>query len=277
MTTTNVSGSSLLKFNSFGNSQYQQRTGLPTSWFYGGVQYPLSATSTNTLLRDADPAIYYALDFYQWVLEQYIGPRWVKACASANYRGPDQNLLTKLTNIAIGYNPVSELVSMQASLPILAIYRVSSTSLYKTVVKSEEQTIWEMVHILPPMDAAQMEQLLAVQHAMYALVDNRTEWGMDPAYTPPGGALGQQSWQLAGIEEIQCQSCRYELYGEVGSLAMPVLIARFLVKERQGRYLGFPPFFGAAIKENVTDPSTNTTLNDVVDVDTWVPIVPSGP
>lgn len=269
----NASGVCLLNFNIFCKGAYLPRVGLPTSWFYGGVEYPLSAASANSLLQDADPAIFYALDFYQWVLQQYLGARWATACAGANYRGSDTNVITKMTNMAVGYNPVSELVSMQAALPLLALYRVSSTSGYKTVMKSEEQNIWEMVHVLPPMDASQLEVLLSIQHAMYAVIDNRTEWGMDPAYTPPGGQLGQQVWQLARIEEIQCQSARFELYGEVGGMPMPVLIVKFNVKEMQGRYLGFPPFQGAAATIGNFDQVTQTTINDISDVDTWIPVV----
>jgi hypothetical protein len=58
---------------------------------------------------------------------------------------------------------------------------------------------------------------------------------------------------------------------------MPVLIAQLQVIERQGPYKGFPPFQGVVAKIGISDPTTNTTLPDVVDVNTWVVVPKPGP
>ena len=42
---------------------------------YGGAVYPLTSSTTNSLLRDADPALFYVLEFLSWGLGHYLDAR----------------------------------------------------------------------------------------------------------------------------------------------------------------------------------------------------------
>lgn len=277
MATQNIAGTGSFGVAGFSKGNFLAQPAQPVSWFYGGVQFPLATSSGNTLLQDADPALFYALDFYAFVLDKYLGPRFATEAANADYRASRQELVTAFPLTTIAYNPGPYLGEAQLPLPLMAIYRVSAIGQYKTVMKSEEQNTWEFVLVLPPMTASQSERLLPILHAAELLLQNRTEQGCDAAYAPPGGVLGEQAWSKAraGLEEIDWVSCRYELFQGAGDLPMPVLIAKLYVAEMQGAYLGFPPFQGAVASVNVFDTPTQTTLANVVQIDTWVPIPPT--
>lgn len=275
MAFTNVAGSALLAFTPFGSDR-PRYTG-PTSWFYGGVQFPLSTTSPRTLLRDADPALFYALDFYTFVLKQYIGPRFVAACAAANVRGSDGNLVSTIVQTALPYDPGPHLRDAQFALPLLSVFRKSAAGRYKTTMISLEENQWGVLLMLPVLDASQAEGVMPILHAVELLLENRTEQGYDPNYTAPDGAQGQQAWSLSGLAEIHWLGCDYGYYQQSGDIVLPTLMGKIRVDEIQGIYNGFPAFQGAQIQSNLFDAATSTTITDVADVDTWVAVPKYGP
>lgn len=248
----------------------KQYTGLQ-SWLYGGVSYPLAQPSSNTLLQDADPAIFYALDFFSYCIRTYVGPRFTAVCAAAGVRGSDGNVVSTAVQTTLPYDPRPHGQDAQFALPLLAVYRKRGAGRRASVAKSNEWTDLEFLYVLPPLDASQAEVLEPVLHAVELLLENRLEQGFDAGYTPPGGLLGQQPWALAGIQQIEWVGCEYEKFDGGGNLAFPTLRAKVVVAERQGKYLGQPTFLGADVTLSVVGDATNQPLK-VLEVDTWVPV-----
>lgn len=250
----------------------QQYSGL-TSWLYGGVQFPLPTSSPNTLLQDADPALFYALDFFTYCVKTYVGPRFAAVCAAANVCGSDGRVITTAVQTQLPYDPRPHATDAQFALPILALYRKRGVGKYVTVAKSNEWTDLEFLYVLPPLDASQAEALEPILHAIELLLENRLEQGFDANYTPPGGLLGQQAWALAGIQEIDWVSCEYEKFDDASPMAIPTIRAKITVIERQGPYLGQPTFQGASVTASVVGDATSVPI-PAMSLDTWVPVPP---
>src|SRR5579872_7429478 len=96
---------------------------------WGGVVYPLTSATTNALLQDADPAIFYALDFYASMLQQYLGARWSAECTRANRSDIGANVVQS----KVPYDPSDYLTTEQLSFPLLAVYRTRSTEAEQSV------------------------------------------------------------------------------------------------------------------------------------------------
>ena len=62
------------RFITFGGAAYN--TGNPYA-------RPLTSSTANTLLRDADPAVYYALEFFAQVIRTHIGTRLLAEATAA--------------------------------------------------------------------------------------------------------------------------------------------------------------------------------------------------
>jgi hypothetical protein len=271
MALQNIAGNATVYVLAIGRYEFSPPTEILSTWFYGGVQFPLATTSGNSLLADADPALYQALAFYLFVLNKYLGPRYTAAASASGHLNSKQHPITKLVEAAVPYNPLPFLQSAQLPLPLMALYRVSGEGKQRSVAKSEEWTTWEFALVLPPMDAAQTEVILPILHAAELLLENRTEQACDATYTPPGGVLGQQFSQLGSVASIHWVSCQYDLYQGLGDLPAPILLAKLLVKETQGHYPGMPPMQGADVALSVID-ATSPTPAQVAAIDTWVPV-----
>ena len=164
----------------------------------GGAAYPLPASTANSLLKDADPAIYYALDFFANVIQIHSGAR-ISAEASAAGGGLS---IPNLPPTQLPYDPFPYLKELQtaAKLPLLAIFRKGGNLTARTVSLQHDEANVTMQYILPPLTAGQAERLIPALKAVKDILHNRGEQGWDPAYTPPGDVLGGKVWKLAGIE-----------------------------------------------------------------------------
>ena len=164
----------------------------------GGVVQPLSTSSTNSLLRDADPALFYALDFWTYVINTYPGPRLVAAAAAAGFSWPAAVLQ------AYPYEPLAEYLENQIAFPALFAYRKDLRTEWHSVGYEHDITTLELYYVLPPLDAAASERLLPIFNAVSQALRRKTTDAWDPGYTPPGGVAGQQfdSAAFGGVEEI---------------------------------------------------------------------------
>src|SRR5258708_747468 len=107
MATQNTSGVASISVLAF--SRYTPTApdrGTPSAWFYGGILFPLAATSANSLLQDADPALFQALAFYAFVLNKYLGPRFVTESAAVAYQDSKQQPISSLVEAQVAYNPL---------------------------------------------------------------------------------------------------------------------------------------------------------------------------
>lgn len=166
----------------------------------GGINSPLPASTSNSLLKDADPVIYYMLQFFAAVLNLHMGSRWNAEVALAG-----RSDLSNLTvNHKLPYDPVPYLQENQYKFPLLACYRKSETYAELTSAWYNITSNLHIIWIMPPMSAGQMERLAPfMSHVARTIVD-RTEQGLDTNYNS-----GQNVWAASGLSRIRIMSCSY--------------------------------------------------------------------
>lgn len=196
------------------------------SFKYGGTTYPLAASTANSLLLDADPALYYTLDYFQSVLNTYIGSRLAAEAAKV----PVAAQITLSVGQVIPYDPAPFLVQMQSGFPILAVYRVRDTLFEdRTIAWPHRVGEWAVQYILPVLNAAQMEHLWPILKTLGDVLHDRIETMFDPSYLS-----GARPWVLAGLESIKLMSAEFGLYPAGEGLIFPTWKAKLEVKERVG-------------------------------------------
>ncbi len=162
-----------------------------SSFRTGGATYPLTASATNSLLRDADPALFYALAYFRSVLITHLEPRLLTEATRVNLA--ISGAVAYTTNIDPGKHPLDT----RFRFPLLAVYRQRRKYGRRTVNWAERTGTWGVSYLLPVMSTLQAETLDPILKAVGDVLDDRIEQGFDPAF-----AAGQRVWAAAGIEEI---------------------------------------------------------------------------
>lgn len=227
------------------------------SWNYGGATYPLASATTNSLLQDADPALYYSIAYFQSVLSTYLNARIVAECA----KSPAITQIASVVNSVVPYDPAAYLTERQTGFPMLAVYRTRD-------LKFEDRTIgyphrvgeWMIQYVLPPLNAGQMERVGSILKAVGDVLHDRIETIFDPSFL-----AGAQVWKLAGIESIVLLSADFGRYEAGGDLTFPCWKAKLEVKERiSANASTLALFTGADVATDLTSPQLPTLL-DLVD------------
>lgn len=189
---------------------------------HGGATYPLTTDVSNTLLRDADPAIFYALEYFEQLIKTHIEPRLIAQIEQCGIPSITQAVAAK-----IPYDPRPWLQEVQVPLPLLSVYRVASK--YGVAASSwmRNQATWQVCYSLPALTAAQMEQIGPILHAVESVLLNRIENMGDPAYRS-----GAEVWELAGIEEISLDSASFGTLVAGSNILLPTWIGTLTVRER---------------------------------------------
>lgn len=169
----------------------------------GAVVQPISTLSSNSLLRDADPALFFALDFLTYVINTYPGPRLVQALLAAGIKMLNGAFATSAVGQAYPYEPLPEQLESQFQFPLLALYRKDVRTEWLTVGYEHDISSLEMLYVLPPLDAAATERIIPIFNAISQAVRRKFTDAWDPGYAPPGGAVGDQwtSTKYASLEE----------------------------------------------------------------------------
>jgi len=222
---------------------------------------PLSTSSANTLLQDADPALFYCLDFLSWVIANHPGPRLIQAAAAAG--AP----ITQAVAQRYPYDPGPYFDREQFKFPLLAIYRTRSKYHWKRVGWDSDACDFELLYALPPMMAAQAERVLPILRAVESSVRHKTTYGFDPGYTPPGGSAGQQPWALAKIEEIDFNGGIMGHIEGTGNLWFPSLRMQGTFVERDMYVSNGNKFAGGDITADLAAPD-GTKIDPFVQVAT---------
>jgi hypothetical protein len=195
---------------------------------HGGTEFPLVSATTNSLLQDADPFLYAALDYFAAMLQTHMGTRLV---AQATACGAP---ITAAVASSIPFPPGPYMTGDQLKFPLLAAYRVDEEFQERTATWTMNKTNVEVCYILPPLDAAQAEAMWPSLNAAARIIDNRTEQGVDPAYTPPftGATAGSRVWLYAGVERIMCKRGRFGSWEAADGLVFPSYVVNLEVWER---------------------------------------------
>ena len=204
------------------------------SFKVGSAGYPLSAATTNSLLKDGDPTLYLALDFWTAMIAQYGGARLTAEATAVGH-----SLIAAQGPVAmrLPYDPAPWMLEEHTKFPLFAIARDTVEHIYRTTVWSESVWTWQVSYSLPPLSPAQAERMLPFLKTVDDIIAHTTLQGWDPSYTPPGGALGDRVWGLAGIDKIEILSARIgNLEGAASSngnpLWMPTWMCTMKVYER---------------------------------------------
>lgn len=238
---------------------------------WGAVQYPLPASGSGiggtgaSLLRDADPALFFVLEYYKAVLETHLSTRFMAEVAAAN-----ANSIASIVNQTLPFNPEPYLTEDHVGFPLLAAYRKSSKPQDIGGQKLGVDEI-EVVWVMPPLRPGEAERLMPIQKAVAAVIDNRTEQGMDPAYTPNGGTLGQSPWALAGLTSAEVKSVEYGFYAATESMFFPSVLMKVELKERSDVAVAtFDVFSGIDANIDVAN-EAEPTVQDFVQVAVYPP------
>lgn len=232
----------------------------------GGVLQPLSDSSPNTLLRDADPALFYFLEFCQFVIETYPGPRLVQALSQAGITFAGRQI-TKAVAQAYPYAPLPEQLETQFEFPLLAIYRTDAKTEWHSMGYEIDSCALDVLYVLPPMDAAGCEQILPILKPIADALRSKTTMAFDPGYAPTGGNLGDQfsSANFANVVEIgfgedrNRSGGRTQFYSNTnlpsaGSLYFPTFKFSAYVRERDMYVPGPRKFAGADLTADLVAP-----------------------
>lgn len=163
------------------------------------VIFPLPTGGQNSLLRDADPALYFALDFWTFVINQYLGQRLVQETSADNLP-----LLGNAVKNSYPFDPLPEYLEDQIKFPALFAYRTTAHTEQWTAGWDHDLVEFELIYALPPLDADAAYKLLPALPAIAKAIRKKTSDAWDPAYTPPGGNLGDQfdAAPYANLQEI---------------------------------------------------------------------------
>jgi hypothetical protein len=240
------------------------------NFYYGAVDFPLTSDTTNSLLRDADPAIYYALEFFAQVITTHLGDRLV---AEATAVGATQ--ITSAVAETLPIDPEQFLTEEHIRFPLLTLHRESTS--YKFITKRRRANHkLKLAYILPPLRAAEAERLLPILHAVGSLIDQKAVQGRDPAYTPtaPVGTAGEFVWSnsRAGLASVEVKESSTGAFSASTDLFFPAIVMTVEMSELadsnacDGEYVSFE---GADVEVDQRQDFDGTTLESVADFNTY--------
>lgn len=166
------------------------------SFVVGGVSFPLTTGTGNSLLKDADPALYYTLQYFASVLQTYVGARLVADAAPLML---GQNAISQAVQYQLPYDPMQVLLEQPVGKwPLLAIHRETGKDKEQSIAYGRFDGIWKIWYVLPPLTSAQREKLGPILAAVPMVIRNRISNMRDPLYQS-----GARIWALAGIQEVE--------------------------------------------------------------------------
>lgn len=235
---------------------------------YGNASYPLDDASTNSLLRDADPALFYLLDFLSFSLTTHLEDRLLAEVAAV-----DQVNVAAAVASSVPFDPGPFLKQVQFKFPLLAAYRKSSTFQETSNAKERETSTIDVLYILPPMPADGMERIYPVINAAKAVIKNAIETGIHSAYIAPDEAVAitVSVWSetYANITEIKAKTAAFGAFENTEGLFFPALSMAIELREESAiDESDLEVFAGATIHEDLTDNEGGTVIADVVVVQT---------
>jgi hypothetical protein len=191
----------------------------------GAFVSPLTASTTNSLLTDADPALAVTLAYYQAVIQGHLGARWDAEVVKAGL----PLLAGKLTTLAIPYDPLPFMAAVGFSPPFLSLFATTEETVEWTRHFYSTETQWKLLLVLPPLDAAQYLQLHSILRAASKVIVNATEQGYEPTYQ-----AGARFAVAAGIQEIKIGKSSYgSIPGLDTKTFFPTLAMDIVVRERR--------------------------------------------
>lgn len=232
---------------------------------HGGVEYPLTASTANTLLKDADPGLYYALLLFESVLNTYVGPRLRAQAAIHDLRFPSAVEKT------LHYEPTPFLLADDLAFPLFCLYRSEEAWAERTVHFGESMAVWEWAYVLPPLGPAETEALHPILRTVAVVMREFAARSWDPDYSS-----GQTLRDLSGIQKMVPGPVSYgklELVDKQDKF-WRAITGKLFVRERDDIVAAaFDSFDGADVSLDVQAPDT-TTVSDFTQTSSYPAPVP---
>lgn len=233
-------------------------------WKVGGVEYPLTSTTTNALLRDADPALHFAIELFTSVLNTYVKPRLLAQAALENLNFPSA------VEKSLHFEPTPFLLSDQLVFPLFCLYRTEEQWSELTGAHDKNTSTWEWAYVLPPMTPRQIEQLHPILRTVAVTISTFAQQSFDPDYES-----GATLRDLAGIQRMTAGPVRYGNFEAVEGVDKwwRAVTGRLLVQERNEIVVdAFARFEGVDNDIDFTS-SDGTQITAFVEIDTPPPLV----
>lgn len=200
----------------------------------GNVVYPLTNDITNSLLQDANPAVFHALSYFTSMLNIHMGARWDAVVDAA---GLDE-LIGKVVAYNLPFDPIVSMRESQIKFPLLALWESESETSEKTFSWYQTVGTWRLTYSLPSLTSAQTEQIYPFLKAARDIIIDRSEQGYDPNYNN-----NQQIWSdgYGGVAKVKVLNSKFSNLqvqspaGTSGStnLYLPTLMITFEVTYRE--------------------------------------------
>lgn len=234
---------------------------MPTvsRWAHGGVEYPLTSSTSNSLLRDADPALYYALELFESVLNTYVSPRLLAQAAREGLNFPSAVEKT------IHFEPTPFLLSDQLVFPLFCLYRSEESWSEANKAFNKDASSWEWAYVLPPLTPRQIEQLHPILRTVAVVISTFAMQSFDPDFEE-----GATLRDLSGIQKMQAGVVRYGNFERVSEQGQwwKAVSGRLLVVEQDKIVVeAFEAFDGANVDVDLTE-HNGTQIEAFVEVDT---------
>jgi hypothetical protein len=182
------------------------------------------------LLRDADPARFYAIDFLVWTLCFNFSQRLALAGKSVARPIPQAVMAVGLVDPI----PFMTESSTEFYYPLLAVYRKSGRPGQVTSSYPFEEDRWEIRYVLPSLGFEAASRITPIFEAFRGAIVDMVWKGYHPQYAPPGGNLGDLVFKKAGMMEVETGDTSYEyVETEGGGIVHPMLRMEWDVKTRK--------------------------------------------
>lgn len=226
---------------------------------HGATTFPVTASQTNSFLRDADPTVYWLLDYFAFVIDKYVGERLLLEAGDCG--APIENAV----EYSVPDNPEAYLTQEQVKFPLLSLHRTNDVVTDRTMTWRGSKCTLKLHYVLPTLDAAQRERVMPVLHAVARIIDSRIENTYDPTYLSGALILGED---YANLEKINLMAVDYGEWSSGGDLTFPSVSMTIEAYERDEQVPGaFDAMTSVLLNEDLAE-TGETTLPDVVEVDT---------
>lgn len=200
---------------------------------FGGLVTPLTASTANPLLQDADPALWTVLSFFQALIPIHLGARWDEEFTRAGltqFVGDTPGGLHRSTALAVPYDPTLFMGSAQLVPPLLAVFPVEEQFSEHTRNWVQATQTWKVLWVLPPLVVDQYFSLSPFLRAAAKVLTERTEGGHDPSWNGDQNII-----TLGTIAYIAVTKARYGNIPQLNTeLFFPTLELELEVREQKG-------------------------------------------
>lgn len=226
----------------------------------GGAEFPLTTDLDNSFLKDSDPTVYYALEFFESVLNTHLLPRLSRE--SRRHNGKD---IASCAVSKMWVDPEPHLDAKDLKFPLLAVFRKRDEIAGQTVHFEKSTCTLNVVWSLPPLLGVLAQQLNPALHAAARILNRTATRGFDPAY-----ASGANVWGLAGAQSAGFTSFEYGTFEAAGQVAgvHQALIGTLVVVEREMPIDDtFEALGSIGLEVGANDSDTDPLVTDDVEAD----------